>query len=164
MQSERYCGGLYDPDSGHLHPLNYTLGLARAAPAGVRIHEDSCVTRVRASRAGMVETSGGNVRARFVVLACNTFVGTLAPALSKKIMPVGTYVIATEPLGDARAAARSPARAAICDSRFVLDYFRPAPDTRLVWGGKGQLFDAGAARSRRGDARGHAERSRSWRT
>lgn len=51
-------------------------------------------------------------------------------------MPVGTYVIATEPLGEARAAALMPARAAICDSRFVLDYFRPAPDTRLVWGGK----------------------------
>jgi gamma-glutamylputrescine oxidase len=138
VQSARYRGGLYDPDSGHLHPLNYTLGLARAATdAGVRIHEDSCVTRVRDVAGGhVVETAGGHVRARFVVLACNTYVGTLAPALAKKIMPVGTYVIATEPLGDARAAALMPARAAVCDSRFVLDYFRPAPDTRLVWGGK----------------------------
>ncbi|MGU7783480.1 NAD(P)/FAD-dependent oxidoreductase [Burkholderia sp. PU8-34] len=138
VQSSRYRGGLYDPDSGHLHPLNYTLGLARAATdAGVRIHENSCVTRVRDIPAGhLVETAQGHVRARFVVLACNTYLGTLAPALSKKIMPVGTYVIATEPLGEARAAALMPARAAICDSRFVLDYFRPAPDTRVVWGGK----------------------------
>ncbi|RQR57885.1 FAD-binding oxidoreductase [Burkholderia sp. Bp9126] len=138
VQSSRYQGGLYDPDSGHLHPLNYTLGLARAAAeAGVRIHEDSCVTRVRDIPAGhLVETAQGHVRARFVVLACNAYVGTLAPALAKKIMPVGTYVIATEPLGEARAAALMPARAAVCDSRFVLDYFRPAPDTRLVWGGK----------------------------
>lgn len=138
VQSTRYRGGLYDPDSGHLHPLNYTLGLARAATeAGVRIHEDSCATRVRDIAGGhLVETERGHVRARYVVLACNTYVGTLAPALSRKIMPVGTYVIATEPLGDARAAALMPARAAICDSRFVLDYFRPAPDTRIVWGGK----------------------------
>lgn len=138
VQSTRYRGGLYDPDSGHLHPLNYTLGLARAATeAGVRIHEDSCATRVRDIAGGhLVETERGHVRARYVVLACNTYVGTLAPALSRKIMPVGTYVIATEPLGDARAAALMPARAAICDSRFVLNYFRPAPDTRIVWGGK----------------------------
>ena len=138
VQSSRYQGGLYDPDSGHLHPLNYTLGLARAsAEAGVRIHENSTVTRVRALPDGhLVETDGGNVRARFVVLACNTYLGALAPALSRKIMPVGTYVIATEPLGDMRAAELMPARAAVCDSRFVLDYFRPAPDTRLVWGGK----------------------------
>ncbi|RQS64192.1 FAD-binding oxidoreductase [Burkholderia sp. Bp8963] len=138
VQSSRYRGGLYDPDSGHLHPLNYTLGLARAArEAGVRIHENSCVTRVRDIPAGhLVETSQGHVRARFVVLACNAYLGTLAPALSRKIMPVGTYVIATEPLGQARAAALMPARAAVCDSRFVLDYFRPAPDTRLLWGGK----------------------------
>ncbi|MBU9520152.1 FAD-binding oxidoreductase [Burkholderia multivorans] len=138
VQSTRYRGGLYDPDSGHLHPLNYTLGLARAATeTGVRIHEDSCATRVRDIAGGhLVETERGHVRARYVVLACNTYVGTLAPTLSKKIMPVGTYVIATEPLGDARAAALMPARAAICDSRFVLDYFRPAPDARIVWGGK----------------------------
>ncbi|KVO43237.1 NAD(P)/FAD-dependent oxidoreductase [Burkholderia ubonensis] len=138
VQSSRYRGGLYDPDSGHLHPLNYTLGLARAATgAGVRIHEQSCVTRVRDIPAGhLVETAQGHVRARFVVLACNAYLGALAPALARKIMPVGTYVIATEPLGESRAAALMPARAAVCDSRFVLDYFRPAPDTRLVWGGK----------------------------
>ncbi len=70
------------------------------------------------------------------MLACNAFLGALAPALSRKIMPVGTYVIATEPLGEARARALMPAQAAICDSRFALDYFRPTPDARLLWGGK----------------------------
>jgi gamma-glutamylputrescine oxidase len=123
VASPRYLAGMRDDAAGHVHPLNYTLGLARAATdAGVRIHEDSCVTRVRDVSGGhVVETGQGQVRARFVVLACNTYVGTLAPALSKKIMPVGTYVIATEPLGEARAAALMPARAAVCDSRFVLD-------------------------------------------
>jgi gamma-glutamylputrescine oxidase len=138
VQSARYPGGLYDPDSGHLHPLNYTLGLARAATeAGVRIFEDSAVTHLRDENGGhVVETARGKVRAKFIVLACNTFLGTLAPELSRKIMPVGTYVIATSPLGRERMAALMPAQTAVCDSRFVLDYFRPAPDTRLLWGGK----------------------------
>jgi gamma-glutamylputrescine oxidase len=70
------------------------------------------------------------------VLACNAYLGTLAPALARKIMPVGTYLIATEPLAARRAKALMPARAAVCDSRFVLDYFRPLPDGRLLWGGK----------------------------
>ncbi|WP_296659582.1 FAD-binding oxidoreductase [Paraburkholderia sp.] len=137
-QSSRYPGGLYDPDSGHLHPLNYTLGLARAAvEAGVRVFEDSAVTRIHDENGGhVIETARGKVRAKFVVLACNTWLGALAPELSRKIMPVGTYVIATEPLGKERMAALMPAQAAVCDSRFVLDYFRPAPDTRLLWGGK----------------------------
>lgn len=138
VQSSRYLGGLFDPDSGHLHPLNYTLGLARATVAsGARIHEDSAVTRIASEAGGhVVSTARGAVRARFVVLACNAFLGALAPALSRKIMPVGTYVIATEPLGEARARALMPAQAAICDSRFALDYFRPTPDARLLWGGK----------------------------
>lgn len=138
VQSSRYAGGLYDPDSGHLHPLNYTLGLARAAvDAGVRVFEDSAVTRLHNANGGhIVETARGSVRAKFVVLACNTYLGALAPELARKIMPVGTYVIATEPLGNERMAALMPAQTAVCDSRFVLDYFRPAPDTRLLWGGK----------------------------
>ncbi|AGK50062.1 FAD binding domain protein [Burkholderia thailandensis MSMB121] len=138
VQSSRYLGGLFDPDSGHLHPLNYTLGLARAAvESGARIYEDSAVTRIANEAGGhVVSTARGAVRAKFVVLACNAFLGALAPALSRKIMPVGTYVIATEPLGEARAHALMPAQAAICDSRFALDYFRPTPDTRLLWGGK----------------------------
>jgi gamma-glutamylputrescine oxidase len=138
LQSSRYPGGLYDPDSGHLHPLNYTLGLARAArAAGAQIFEDSCVTQIHSENTGhVIRTASGQVRAKFVALACNTWLGALAPKVSKKIMPVGTYVIATEPLEPARAKALMPAQAAICDSRFALDYFRPSPDHRVLWGGK----------------------------
>ncbi|MFM0169935.1 NAD(P)/FAD-dependent oxidoreductase [Paraburkholderia sediminicola] len=138
VQSQRYLGGLFDADSGHLHPLNYTLGLARAArEAGARIFEDSCVTALREENGRhVVETAHGQVQARFVVLACNAYLGQLAPGVANKIMPVGTYVIATEPLDPDRAEALMPAKAAVCDSRFVLDYFRPAPDHRLLWGGK----------------------------
>ena len=138
VQSSRYLGGLFDPDSGHLHPLNYTLGLARAASAaGARIFEDSCVIALRRENGHhVVQTERGTVHAQFVVLACNTYLNTLAPAVARKIMPVGTYVVATEPLGEARARALMPAQAAICDTRFALDYFRPAPDGRVLWGGK----------------------------
>jgi gamma-glutamylputrescine oxidase len=138
VQSSRYLGGLYDPDSGHLHPLNYTLGLARAAhQAGTQIFEDSCVTQMRTENgAHVIQTAKGQVQAKYVALACNTWLGELAPDVSKKIMPVGTYVIATEPLDPDRAKALMPAQAAICDSRFVLDYFRPSPDHRVLWGGK----------------------------
>ncbi|CAB3785076.1 NAD(P)/FAD-dependent oxidoreductase [Pararobbsia alpina] len=139
VQSDRYIGGLHDPDSGHLHPLNYTLGLARAArDAGVRIFENSFVTRLEQPAAGKhrASTAHGQVSAKFVVLACNAYLGKLAPATARKIMPVGTYVIATEPLGETRGNALMPADAAICDSRFVLDYFRMSPDRRLLWGGK----------------------------
>lgn len=138
VQSSRYLGGLFDPHSGHLHPLNYTLGLARAAcEAGVQIFEDTYAKHIR-DESGMhlIDTTKGLVRARFVVLAGNTGLGALAPDLSRKIMPVGTYVIATEPLDPGRAKALMPAQAAICDSRYALDYFRPTPDGRVLWGGK----------------------------
>ncbi|WP_063553351.1 NAD(P)/FAD-dependent oxidoreductase [Burkholderia territorii] len=138
VQSDRYLGGLFDPDSGHLHPLNYTLGLARAAVEnGACIFENSCVTRIRPHQGGYLAlTRRGEVWAKFVILACNAYLGELVPRLSRKIMPVGTYVIATEQLGKARIQTLMPAQAATCDSRFVLDYFRPTPDTRLLWGGK----------------------------
>lgn len=138
IQSSRYLGGLFDPDSGHLHPLNYTLGIARAAHSnGVRIFENSCVTHLsNVSNGHIVETANGTIRAQYVVLACNTYLGTLAPNIACKIMPVGTYIIATEPLGKVRAKVLIPAQIAVCDSRFVLDYFHLAPDTRLIWGGK----------------------------
>jgi len=103
----------------------------------VRIFEDSCVNALREENGLQVaQTARGSVRSRFAVLACNTWLGKLAPDVANKIMPVGTYVIATEPLDADRAEALMPAKAAVCDSRFVLDYFRPAPDNRLLWGGK----------------------------
>ncbi len=138
LASSRYRGGLYDPDSGHLHPLNYTLGLARAAcGAGAHIFENTYVSALTSAHGRhRVMTARGHVDARYVVLACNAYLGGLAPALARKIMPVGTYVIATEPLGAASAQALLPTNAAICDSAFALDYFRRSKDHRLLWGGK----------------------------
>ncbi|WP_323120615.1 NAD(P)/FAD-dependent oxidoreductase [Burkholderia alba] len=138
VDSARYVGGLFDADSGHLHPLNYTLGLARAArEAGASIFEETCALSFeKANGRYRVVTERGEVAAGQVVLACNAYLGRLAPRLARKIMPVGTYVIATEPLGAERARALMPADAAICDSAFVLDYFRRSKDHRVLWGGK----------------------------
>ena len=137
LASGRYIGGLFDPLGGHLHPLNYVLGLARAAlEAGVRIFEYSPVLSITRSTRPTVTTAQGQVDCQQLVLACNVFTGQLVPALANRIMPVGTYVIATEPLGEARARGVIANNMAVCDSNFVLDYYRLSADHRLLFGGK----------------------------
>ncbi|MDE2368232.1 MAG: FAD-binding oxidoreductase [Burkholderiales bacterium] len=137
IASPRFHGGIHDPRSGHLHPLKYTLGLARAAAAaGVRIHEHSPVTRLVQGTPVDLHSGGATLRARQVVLAGNVYLGGLAPEIAARIMPVGTYIACTEALGADRAAALVPSRSAVCDTNFVLDYFRPTADHRLLYGGR----------------------------
>ncbi|UDM17548.1 FAD-binding oxidoreductase [Vogesella sp. XCS3] len=137
LGSSRYQGGLFDPLSGHIHPLNYLLGLARAArAAGVQIYEQTPVQAFRAGEAPLVQCEQGTVRCRQLVLACNAYLGQLAPSLQSRIMPVGTYVIATAPLGEARARSLIANNMAVCDTNFVLDYYRLSADHRLLFGGK----------------------------
>ncbi|HEV2286445.1 MAG TPA: FAD-binding oxidoreductase, partial [Steroidobacteraceae bacterium] len=127
LATTRYLGALYDANSGHLHPLNYTQGVARAAESfGVRIFEDSRALSYEPAAAGRVQvtTARGTVRARQLVLCGNVYLGKLVPALAAKIMGVATYIVATEPLGEARARELVPGNAATCDMNWVLDYFR----------------------------------------
>ncbi len=137
VMSPRYCAGLYDRDSGHLHPLNYTLGLAHAAQtAGARLFEHSAVLALEMAATPRLRTAAGSVSAQHVILAQNTGRPVLDGALRAKIMPVGTYIAATEPLGAARAASLLPRDASVCDINFVLDYFRLSADHRLLFGGR----------------------------
>ncbi|MFN7573367.1 MAG: NAD(P)/FAD-dependent oxidoreductase [Betaproteobacteria bacterium] len=137
IASPRYAGGAYDGFSGHLHPLKYTLGLARAAAAaGVHIHEGSAALRYDAAAQPVVHTAGGRVRCRHLLLAGNVYLNSLAPALARRIMPVGTFIAASHPLGRSRADALLPTRAAVADTQFVLDYFRLLADDRLLFGGR----------------------------
>ena len=139
LASERYLGGLYDTNSGHLHPLNYTLGLARGAEQlGVRIFEGSRATQFdpAGNAAVRVPTGAGEVRARSLVLCGNVYLGPTAPALAAKIMAVATYIVATEPLGAARAGELITNNAAVSDMNWVLDYFRRSADQRLLFGGR----------------------------
>ncbi len=137
LETKRYMAGLYDSGSGHLHPLNYTLGLAAAASAaGVTIHEHSQVTSITHDQPAIVTTASGRVRAKFVVLCCNAYLNTLVPTLRSRIMPVGTYIVATEPLGEERMQRLIRKNIAVSDINFVLDYFRRSADHRLLFGGR----------------------------
>ena len=137
LDSPRYLGGLYDARSGHLHPLKYALGLARAAlAAGVRICEASKVLRIEHGARPVLYTTDGRVRCDFAVLAGNALVKGVAPDLDRKIMPVGTYIGATRPLGEARGRALIANDMAVADTNWALDYFRLSSDHRLLFGGR----------------------------
>ena len=135
---DRYLGALYDSNSAHLHPLNYTLGLARAAEQhGARIFESTrAISFAPGSAQVRVQTPTGEVRARFLVLCGNVYLGDTAPALAAKIMAVATYIVATEPLGEERARQLIANNAAVSDMNWVLDYFRRSADHRLLFGGR----------------------------
>jgi gamma-glutamylputrescine oxidase len=137
MPNQRYLGALVDANSGHLHPLKYTQGLARAALGlGVRIFEQSKVTQLVRGDRPVLHTAKGEVHCDFAVLAGNAYVRGIAPELDDKIMPVGTYIGATEPLGEARAKALIGNDMAVADVNWALDYFRRSSDQRLLFGGR----------------------------
>ncbi|MBA4341069.1 MAG: FAD-dependent oxidoreductase [Methylibium sp.] len=141
IASPRFKAGVHDPRSGHLHPLKYCLGLARAAHGlGVRIYEHSPVTRMQQGQTVELGCAEGSVRAKQVLLAGNVYLQEYAPELAEKlaprIMPVGTYIVCSEPMDKDRVDALIPSRSAVCDTNFVLDYFRPTADQRLLYGGR----------------------------
>lgn len=137
IDSDRYRGALYDPNAGHLHPLNYTLGLAAAAErAGARIFEGTRALEFTDRTPLCVRTAAGEVRCRQLVLCGNVYLGPLAPALQSRIMAVGTCIVATEPLGQVRAHSLITNNAAVADMNWVLDYFRRSADDRLLFGGR----------------------------
>ena len=142
IHSERYFDGLYERDALHLHPLNYAIGLAQAASAqGVAIHEHSGVRRLE--RAGLrwrVATAEGEWIADHVVLACGGYLAGLRRTIDRAVLPIATYAMVTEPLGPRLDDCLST-RAAVYDTRFAFDYYRPLPDSRLLWGGRISVRD-----------------------
>jgi len=136
VAASHYAGALIDPGSGHLHPLNLALGEAAAAASlGVRLHELSCVTKIDEGSEFCLHTQSGKLRCTHLVLACNAYLGDLEPQLAGKVLPAGSYVIATEPLDEQRARRLIPNHRALCDQRVALDYFRFSRDNRLLFGG-----------------------------
>lgn len=137
LDSPRYIAALSDPAGGHLHPLNYTLGLAQAAQhAGARFYTHSAVRQVTGTARLTVRTEKGTVRAEHLLVCGNAYLGQLFPRIAPYVMPVGTYITATERLGEERAQALIPSLAAVADLNFVLDYFRLSADHRLLFGGR----------------------------
>jgi gamma-glutamylputrescine oxidase len=135
VATDRYAALLVDPSGGHFHPLNLALGEAAALESlGGRIHEGSAVLKIERGEPAVVRTAQGSVKARFVIVACNAYIGGLEPALAAKSMPCGTQVIATEPLG-ALGDQLIPCDHCVEDNNFLLDYFRLSGDKRMVYGG-----------------------------
>lgn len=137
LGSRIYHGALREGGAGHLHPLDYCLGLARAALSkGAVIHENSQVLSVETDGAPVARTADGVVKSKFMVIGGNAYLGKTIPALQRKIMPVASYIIATEPLGENRARALIRDNEAVANTNFIVDYFRRTGDTRLLFGGR----------------------------
>jgi gamma-glutamylputrescine oxidase len=133
---KEYHGGIYVPKGGHLHPLKYARGLARAAQAaGARLFEGSRASCLEDGPSVTVRTAQGSVAASLVFLACDAETSEIASAAGRYTMPVLNYIVATEPLGTERAQALIPSNAAVSDSKFVLNYFRLSADNRLLFAG-----------------------------
>ncbi|MCJ8169410.1 NAD(P)/FAD-dependent oxidoreductase [Atopomonas sediminilitoris] len=139
--SPLYQGAVLDQYSGHLHPLNYLLGLATAArTAGVRFFEHSRAQQLRPQRQHVdVHVNGGHVQAQQVILAGNAYIGDLIPWQQQRSMPVGSFIGATAPLPAELAAQLIASRAAVCSMQFVIDYYRLSADNRLLFGGRASI-------------------------
>ncbi|MDT0603906.1 NAD(P)/FAD-dependent oxidoreductase [Thalassotalea castellviae] len=134
--SQRFIGGLTDVGSGHLHPLNLCLGEAKVAhELGVRLFENSQVIKIEKGETIVVHTEHGRVKAKQMILAGNAYLGELVPKISGKILPAGSYIIATEQLPEDLHQAILPNNHAVCDMKIDLDYFRLSADKRLLFGG-----------------------------
>jgi gamma-glutamylputrescine oxidase len=133
---------LFEPAAFHFHPLKYAHGLAEAASAaGVALHEGSPAIALEPRASGWrVRTPAGVVDARSVVLACGGYLAHLRRRVDAAVLPIATYVMVSEPLG-ARLAEVLTTPSAVYDTRFAFDYYRPLPDTRLLWGGRISVLD-----------------------
>lgn len=135
--SNAYYSGTLDHGAAHLHPLNFALGLARAATAaGTRIFEGTQVTEIGSGSPATVRThAGAEVTADQVVYACNGYLESLNGHVADRVMPMNNFMIATEPLSDTDARALIARDVAVADSKFVINYFRLSADNRLLFGG-----------------------------
>jgi gamma-glutamylputrescine oxidase len=142
LVSPVYHGALHDPGSGHLHPLNYTLGVARLAQeAGAVVCEGVAVTGIEGGGPYRVRCDAGEIQCENVLLCVNAYLDRLAPSLARHFIPVGSHIVATRALGEDQANALIPGRAAVADTRHILDYYRFSADYRLLFGGRVGLFE-----------------------
>ena len=136
VNSPAYHGGDIDHGGGHLHPLRYALGLARAAQAaGVRIFERSRVTTITQADPARVMTEAATITARFVALGMNGYLGRLEPQVAARVMPINNFIAATVPLTDAQRRDVIRDAHAVADTKFVVNYFRFSDDNRMLFGG-----------------------------
>ncbi len=136
LGTTRYFGALREARAGHFHALNYCLGLAAAAQsAGAVIYENSGVIEIDAGAKPWARTVRGKVTAKFMVIGGNAYLGKTVKPLYGRVMPVSSFIVTTEPLGDDTARALIRDDEAVADTNFILDYFRMTADNRLLFGG-----------------------------
>ncbi len=136
LGTRKYHGALKDARAGHFHPLNYCLGLAAAAQkAGATIYEHSRVLDLDTGSTPWARTAAGKVTAKFMVIGGNAYLGKTVKALYGRVMPVSSFIVTTEPLGEELARSLIRDDEAVADTNFILDYFRRTADNRLLFGG-----------------------------
>ncbi|MEJ6401265.1 NAD(P)/FAD-dependent oxidoreductase [Yoonia sp. 2307UL14-13] len=136
VNSPRYAGGILDHGAGHIHPLRYAFGLARAAEtAGVRLYERSEVHDITHTDPAEVRTNNGCVIANHVIIAGNGYLPHIERKIAARVMPINSFICATAPLGE-RASEILTRDIAVADSKFVVNYFRLSEDKRLLFGGR----------------------------
>ncbi len=149
LGTDRYYGGLVDETSVGVHPAKFVLGMVRCADeAGASLHEKAAAEDIRRTGEGFeVRTARGNVRAKEVLIATNGYTGDLTPKLRRRVIPLGSYIIVTEPLEGALADQIIPKRRMIYDTKNVLYYFRILPDNRMMFGGRVSFTPTNSRRS-----------------
>ncbi|MHB0954015.1 MAG: NAD(P)/FAD-dependent oxidoreductase [Allorhizobium sp.] len=136
VKTDRYVGGMIDKLGGHIHPLNLVLGeAAEVESLGGRIYENSRVTAVDMGANPVVRTAKGSVKAKYVLVCGNAYLGSMLPKITDKMMPVSSQVMATEPLDARLIEDMLPANYCVEDANYVLDYYRRTADNRLLYGG-----------------------------
>ncbi len=151
LGSTLYHGAFREARAGHFHPLNYLHGLAAAAvKAGVVIHEKSRAIEIHTGSNPWAKTARGKVSATYMIIGGNGYLGDTVAALKGRVMPVTSFIVTTEPLGENRAKALIRDNEAVADTNFILDYFRRTADNRLLFGGRAaystmEPADVGAA-------------------
>ena len=152
LGSDYYIGGMLVNRAGHLDPGKLHAGLLKLALlSGVQCYDHSAVTSVeRNGTEFLVTTARGNVRAQRVVVATNAYTGGLDRYLNRRIIPIASHVVATEPLSDALADVTIPKNRSVSENRRVLNYYRKSPDgRRLIFGGRTRFFPMSSETSSR---------------
>ncbi|MEJ8562530.1 FAD-binding oxidoreductase [Yoonia sp. GPGPB17] len=136
VNSPAYHGGTLDMGSGHVNPLELVLGLARlATKAGARIFEGSKVNNIAEGDPATVSTDQATIKARFVVLGCNGYLGKMHKHVAARVMPINNFIVSTAPMSPEQQDSIIRNNYAVADSKFVVNYFRFSDDHRLLFGG-----------------------------
>ena len=135
LGSTHYFGGTRDSGTGHIHPMKYLIGLAKAAAGeGAQLHEQTAALAVNRDNKIVVETASGTITADRCLLAMNGYHKDFRAELASRVLPIQSFIGATVPLGHHSPVL--PGGEAVDDSRFVVRYFRKSKDNRLLFGGR----------------------------